>query len=277
MPPHACLIPVIGLAALLAGCGAKRVEPLALAASAQVTIAAPVPSAPMPTTCRGAGVPASALAGRTLTVERIEDIVLEDGEVVLTFDDGPRPGTTPRILDALDEAGVKATFLVVGQMARAYPDLVRTVAARGHAVGSHTDDHAKLTSLSHAAALATIAKGEQAVAAALSGSGHAAAPFFRFPYLADNTALRAALAARGTVVLDVDIDSRDFVRTPPATVLARTIGLLRKRGRGIILFHDIHARTTAALPSFLAALRTEGYRVVHLVPPGANGCGDPAS
>jgi peptidoglycan/xylan/chitin deacetylase (PgdA/CDA1 family) len=272
-------LPLIALAvgALVAGCDARRVEPLALAASAP-TITAPR-AAPLPSagSCVGPARTASALAGRTLVVERIEDIVLRDREVVLTFDDGPRPKTTPAILDALDAAGVRATFLMVGQMARAYPQLVRTVAARGHTIGSHTDDHAKLTSLSRENAMATIVKGERAIAAALSGSGYAAAPFFRFPYLADSPSLRAALAARGTVVLDVDIDSRDFVRTAPAGVLSRTVSLLKARGRGIILFHDIHARTAAALPSFLAALKAEGYSVVHLVPPGATPCARPGS
>ena len=75
----------------------------------------------------------------------------------------------------------------------------------------------------HGAALAEIAKGERAIAAALSGSGHGMAPFFRFPYLADTRALRSALAARGTVVLDVDIDSKDYFRTSSAKVLERTM------------------------------------------------------
>jgi len=267
-------------AILLAGCEVAPQEPLALAASspAAATVTAPArASVAANARCLPARGHTGALAGRTLPVSRVSDIRLARGEVVLTFDDGPIPGKTTRILDTLDRAGVRATFLVVGTMARSYPRLVREVAARGHTIGSHTDRHPNLSRMAHGAALAEIAKGERAIAAALSGSGHGMAPFFRFPYLADTRALRSALAARGTVVLDVDIDSKDYFRTSSAKVLERTMARLRSRGRGVVLFHDIHARTVAMLPDFLAALGREGYRVVHLVPGGAGACPAPAS
>lgn len=284
MPRTVPILAAVLVAAFAGGCQTRDLAPLALASAGPVVVAAP--AAPAEDIAPGGGAtggciapPAGrgTLAGRTIAVSRISDIALAKGEVVLTFDDGPRPGTTPRVLDALDAAGVRATFLMVGQMARAYPGLVRAVAARGHTIGTHTDDHANLTKMSTDAAFSDIARGEKAVAAALSGSGHAAAPFFRFPYLADSPSLRAALARRGTVVLDVDIDSRDYVKSSPAAVLARTMATLKARGRGIILFHDIHARTAAALPGFLASLSTEGFRVVHLVPAGWPGCGSPGA
>src|SRR5690606_1093749 len=87
----------------------------------------------MPTRILSSG----ALAGRTLEVATTTDIVLRQGEVVLTFDDGPRPGKTQSILDALDESGVKATFLMLGSAAQAHPGLAQQVAQRGHSVGSH--------------------------------------------------------------------------------------------------------------------------------------------
>lgn len=223
--------------------------------------------------CRAVRERPGGLAGRTLTVNAIGDIALAPKEVVLTFDDGPLPRKTPRILDILDEKGVKATFLMVGQMASAYPSLVRQVAARGHTIGSHTYGHPNLRKRSHSAALAEIARGERAIAAALSGSGYAAAPYFRFPYLADTAALRGALAKRGTVVIDVDIDSKDYYKTTPDRVLARTLSRLDARGRGIILFHDLHARTVAMLPRFLARLEERGYKVVHMAPGGVRGTG----
>lgn len=265
----------------LAGCqNGSQPGRLAYVPSADVTIAAPAPGTSITArrsacTVRGHS---GALAGRTLTVRSISDIRLGPREVVLTFDDGPRPGTTPRILKALDDAGVRATFFPVGNMARAYPALLREVARRGHTVGSHTSRHPSLRRLSHAAALEEIARGERQVAKALSGSGVGAAPFFRFPYLADTAALRRALARRGTVVIDVDVDSRDYLRTSSAAVAARTMAQLERRGRGVILFHDIHARTAAMLPSFLVRLRREGFQVVHLVPHGAvAGCRVPGS
>lgn len=268
-------------ALLLAGCQAQPAKPLALAASspaAPALAAAPARARSLvQTRCGSVRGHAGALAGRTLAVSRIGDISLGRGEVVLTFDDGPRPGNTTRILDTLDRHGVRATFLMVGTMARSYPALVREVASRGHTIGSHTDRHPNLARMAHADALAEIAKGERAVAAALSGSGRGMAPFFRFPYLADTAALRSALAARGTVVLDVDIDSKDYHRTSGQRVLDRTMARLRARGRGIVLFHDIHGRTADMLPRLLDALERENFKVVHLVPSGDGACPAPAS
>ena len=74
---------------------------------------------------------------------------LEDGaHSALTFDDGPNPEYTPRILDLLAEHGVKATFFVVGARIEKFPDVLRRVAAEGHAIGSHTQSHRELPALS---------------------------------------------------------------------------------------------------------------------------------
>lgn len=206
------------------------------------------------------------IGGRTLAVASTSDIILRPGEVVLTFDDGPRPGKTPAILDTLDQYGVKATFLMLGSAAQANPGLTQKVALRGHTVGSHTYDHVDLSTLSRQAAIAEIVRGEEAVAAALAGSGRSLSPFFRFPYLSQTGFLRTNLLHSGAVVLDVDIDSKDYYRDPPAVVAQRTIARLDARGSGIILFHDIHQRTVDMLPSFLEQLAQRGYSVVRLAP-----------
>jgi peptidoglycan-N-acetylglucosamine deacetylase len=204
----------------------------------------------------------SSLAGRTLSVTTVSDIRLGPKEVVLTFDDGPAPGRTTRILDALDRAGVKATFLMVGQMAERHPALARSVAARGHSIGSHTQRHPNLARMGFSAATAEIERGE----AALRRAGIRNAGFFRFPYLADTASLRRHLAGRGLIVLDVDIDSKDYFRLPPQTLIEQTMRKVRARGRGVILFHDLHDRTAVMLPGFLAALTADGYKVVSLKP-----------
>ncbi|MER0238316.1 polysaccharide deacetylase family protein [Fulvimarina sp. MAC8] len=205
----------------------------------------------------------SLLAGRTLAVAEVSDIALRDKEVVLTFDDGPMPGKTPKILKALDDAGVGATFLMVGQMARAYPEIARQVAAEGHTVGTHTERHANLRTMSTESALAEIRRGEASITAAL---GEKPAPFFRFPYLADTKALRARLAGQGVVAIDVDIDSKDYFKDGPSRVMSRTLASIEKKGKGVILFHDIQARTVAMLPGFLKELERRGYKVVDLKP-----------
>ena len=215
----------------------------------------------------------STLAGRTLEVASTADIILRPGEVVLTFDDGPRAGKTPAILDALDERGVKATFLMLGSAAKAHPQLARAVAHRGHTVGSHTFDHVDLNKLSRQAAMDEIARGEDAVAKALDGAGQGLSPFFRFPYLAQSGFLRTSLQQGEMVILDVDIDSKDYYKESASAVAARTLAALEARGSGIILFHDIHQRTVDMLPDFLAELEARGYSVVRLVPrdPGVFG------
>ncbi|HEV7344482.1 MAG TPA: polysaccharide deacetylase family protein [Devosia sp.] len=208
----------------------------------------------------------SNLAGRTLVVGSTADLILRPGEVVLTFDDGPRPGKTDSILAALDDFGVKATFLMLGSSAQAHPRLAQQVAARGHTVGSHTFDHVDLSTLSRQSALDEVAKGERAVRLALAGGGQALSPFFRFPYLSQTGFLRTSLMQGSMVVLDVDIDSKDYYKETAATVAARTLQRLENRGSGIILFHDIHQRTVDMMPVFLAALQERGYSVVRLVP-----------
>ena len=159
---------------------------------------------------------------------------------------------------------MKATFLMVGSRARANPTLAQQVAQRGHTVGSHTYDHVNLAGLSRQAALNEIVRGEAAVAEALGNED--LSPFFRFPYLSQTGYLRTSLLHGDMVVLDVDIDSKDYYADSASVVTARTLERLDARGSGIILFHDIHQRTVDMLPGFLAELEARGYSVVRLVP-----------
>lgn len=204
------------------------------------------------------------LGGRTVTVSESGALGLQPGEVILTFDDGPRPGTTNSILDTLDQFGVKATFLMLGSSAERYPSLAREVAARGHTIGTHTYDHVDLSTLSNHDAIAEIYAGQQAVAAALAQDDLAPSRFFRFPYLAQNGVIRTSAVESRFIVLDVDIDSKDYYAETPQQVLERTLARLDERGSGVVLFHDIHWRTVAVLPEFLKALRERGYQVVTL-------------
>ncbi len=206
------------------------------------------------------------LAGRTMHIRSASDIRLAPKEVVLTFDDGPIAGKTDKVLAILAARGVKATFLMVGQMARAYPATARKVAAAGHSIGSHTQDHANLRGMSTDRAFADIEAGRQSIAAALGPSLNRPANFFRFPYLADTPALRRQLALHNIAVIDADIDSKDYFPSSPAQVEQRILAKLGKRGSGIILMHDIHPRTIAMLPGLLDALKARGYKVVHLAP-----------
>ena len=208
--------------------------------------------------------PSSPLAGRALVADSIGDILLQPGEVILTFDDGPRAGKTDRILEILDDFGVSATFLMLGEAADRHPELVRAVALAGHTVGTHTYDHANLSLMPNQDAMAQIWAGRAAVAEALAPLHVEPSRFFRFPYLAQSQVLRARVLDSNLIVLDVGVDSNDWFPETPEEVLARTLARLAERGQGIVLFHDIHARTVEMLPAFLAELEERGYSVVTL-------------
>ena len=93
---------------------------------------------------------------------------------------------------------------------------------------------------------------------------HDDADFFRFPYLADSKKLRQWVGAHGMVVMDVQVDSKDYFGVSPAAVATRTMNALRAHQKGIVLLHDIHNRTAAMLPALLTQLKAEGYKVVQL-------------
>ena len=197
-----------------------------------------------------------------------DTLPLADKEVVLTFDDGPLPAYTHRVLATLAEECVKATFFIVGSMARAYPETVRQIYNAGHTVGTHSFDHPRFfATVPHDKAIAEIDDGIAAVGAAL-GDRRALAPFFRFPGLGRTPEAEAHLAQRGIMTWSVDAHGDDWMKLPTAEIVARLMGRLEAKGRGVLLLHDIQPVTALALPEILGELKTRGYRVVHVVPSG---------
>ncbi len=190
---------------------------------------------------------------------------LNDGEVVLTFDDGPLKSVTQPVLKALADQCTKATFFMVGQMALANPDLVKEVAAAGHTIGTHTWSHKNIPSISEAHAEQEI---EAAISTVSKAKGTPVAPLFRFPYLNSTRQTEAYLKSRNIGAIWIDIDSMDY-RTRSAKVVENNIlAQLAKQKKGIILMHDIHAWTAAQVPDLLKELHDRGYKIVHLVPKG---------
>jgi peptidoglycan/xylan/chitin deacetylase (PgdA/CDA1 family) len=189
-------------------------------------------------------------------------------EVVLTFDDGPWPGTTGKVLDALAHECVRATFFLLGRNAVAHPALARRELAAGHTVAHHTFSHPLLDRMSTRAALAEIDRGITAVETAVYGktADPPRTPFFRFPGFAASTAELDALSARGMVVFGADLWASDWNPMTPDQELRLVLTRLEAAGRGIVLFHDTKSQTAAMLPAFLRALKARGYRVVHILP-----------
>jgi peptidoglycan/xylan/chitin deacetylase (PgdA/CDA1 family) len=188
---------------------------------------------------------------------------LAEGEVILTFDDGPLRAYTKPILETLAAHCTKATFFVVGRMAVADPEMVREYARRGHTVGTHTWSHANLQGLSPLRARAEIELGFSAVQQAL---GKPLAPFFRFPYLRDTKSTMTHLQERQIAAFSIDVDSKDYRTRDPGSVHRLVMHQLAVQRKGIILFHDIQPSTARALPGLLAELKAKGYRVVHIRP-----------
>jgi peptidoglycan/xylan/chitin deacetylase (PgdA/CDA1 family) len=228
-----------------------------------------------------ASCPSDALGtARVLTVDRSvlrvgrkhfpATLPLAPREVVLTFDDGPWPGTTPRVLDALARECVRATFFLIGRNASAHPHLVKREIADGHTVAHHTFAHPLLAPMRLEAAMAEIDRGIAAVETAAFGrtATRPTTPFFRFPGFASSPALLDHLAARGITVFGADLWASDWVVMRPEEELTLVLSRLAAVGGGIILFHDTKAQTAAMLPAFLRALKAGGYKVVHVVPAG---------
>lgn len=176
--------------------------------------------------------------------------------VLFTFDDGPHPIHTPRVLDELDRAGVRAVFFVVARrLARTtgafaeVDDVLREIARRGHVVGSHTRDHEILTRLSPGEMEAQIVEAEELIASAIG-----ARPWlFRPPGGMHDADIDAFLAARGYSEFLWSVAAEDWLTTDPDVVFRNFRRVMENRERrgtpgGVIVLHDTHPWTVAALP-----------------------------
>jgi peptidoglycan/xylan/chitin deacetylase (PgdA/CDA1 family) len=200
-----------------------------------------------------------------------QTLPLADKEVVFTFDDGPLAPYSEQVLDILAEQCIKATYFLVGEMARSNPDLVRRIHAEGHTIGTHTEDHPlRMRKMPVETVRWEIDQGIADVTAAL-GDPSELAPFFRIPGLSRSPIVEDEAAARSLIVFSSDTVADDWHRRiKPDDIIARAVSRLEKRGKGILLLHDIHPATVKALPGLLQELKEKGFHVVHVVPGAAN-------
>jgi peptidoglycan/xylan/chitin deacetylase (PgdA/CDA1 family) len=188
-------------------------------------------------------------------------------ELVLTFDDGPWPATTPKVLDALKAECVQATFFLLGRNVAAYPAIARRELAEGHSIGHHTFSHPLLTMVLPTTAEIEINRGIETDELALYGksSSRPTSPLFRFPGFASSPALLDRLQARGIVVFGADVWASDWLPMTPAQELSLILARIEHVGRGIVLLHDTKKQTAQMLPAFLRALKQRGFHIVHVV------------
>src|SRR5215475_5825770 len=200
---------------------------------------------------------------------------LREGEVVLTFDDGPWPKNTPAVLAALQAHCTKAIFFPIGLHATYEPGILKAVAAAGHAVGSHTWCHQDLSKTKGKCQVAgktqqveydpkdEIEKGISAVRWAVGGP---TAPYFRFPALRQPPELIEYLGKRNIGIRPTDMDSFDFKMRKPEQVRQSIMAKLKKHGKGIVLMHDFQHATAEAAMDLLNDLKAGGYKVVFMKP-----------
>jgi len=257
------------------------------AVAAPTVVAQASPAPPMP-----AAMPTSCSNPNALGVARVVEIdttggpgfgfehfkshdFLREGEVVLTFDDGPWPKNTPAVLAALAAHCTKAIFFPIGLHATYEPGILKQVAAAGHAVGSHTWCHQDLSKTKGRCQINgktesveydpkdEIEKGLSAVRWAV---GAPTAPYFRFPALRQPQELIDYLGKRNIAIFSADMDSFDFKMRKPEQVRQSVMAKLKKHGKGIVLMHDFQHATAEAAMDLLNDLKAGGYKVVFMKP-----------
>jgi cellulose synthase/poly-beta-1,6-N-acetylglucosamine synthase-like glycosyltransferase/peptidoglycan/xylan/chitin deacetylase (PgdA/CDA1 family)/spore germination protein YaaH len=190
-------------------------------------------------------------------------------EVAITFDDGPDPEWTPRVLEILKARGVKAVFFLIGKNAEDYPGLVARIFAEGHEIGNHTYYHANLAIMSQARMRLELNMTQRLIE---SITGHSTT-LFRPPYNADSTPtsieeltpLKLAQDELGYTVVLEKVDPQDWAR-PGADVIVQRVKDLRDEGN-LVLLHDAggdRSQTVEALPQIIDYLQTRGDRIVSL-------------
>lgn len=202
------------------------------------------------------------------SMQYTKTLPLADHEVVITFDDGPIPPYSNVILDTLASQCVKATYFLVGEMAQAYPSIVRRIYSAGHTIGTHSQNHPRaFQRLTMQGVERQVDGGIASVDSAL-GDQKALSPFFRIPGLGRNSAIEDYLASKSLVTWSADVVADDWKHIGAREIVRRAMRRLEGRGRGILLLHDIHPATALALPTLLKELKDHGYHVVQVVAAG---------
>lgn len=185
--------------------------------------------------------------------EIAEESPVEDKTIALTFDDGPHPTNTMRLLDILDEYGAKATFFILGENASRYPEVVAEIAARGHEIAAHSYSHPDLTTLSYEGVVDELSRTNAAITDACGVWPVCVRP----PYGATNDTVSAAIADSGHVEVHWSMDTADWQSRDPVAIL----GMVQEYAEDgdIVLMHDIHESTIDSIPSVIEYLRSQGF------------------
>lgn len=176
---------------------------------------------------------------------------LEAGEVALTFEGGPDPNRTSRILNILAEQDVRATFFMAGETASENSPIALKIRAEGHAIGALTWSNQSLRESDVKSGTREIEKGIQAVAAASGGP----VEFFRFPLGDSRDAYLETLNQKKLIAVSWNVDSWDWKTSNPSEALEHILEQLDQKRGGILNLHDSLTQTEILLPELLRSLR----------------------
>jgi peptidoglycan/xylan/chitin deacetylase (PgdA/CDA1 family) len=180
----------------------------------------------------------------------------KQGEVSFTFDDGPHPEVTPKVLEVLGEVGVKAAFFVIGRNAEKHPELLKQIMDEGHVIGNHTYNHAYV--FSKAAAERQLSEGQEAIEKVTGKKTN----YFRPPFGVMTPEIAAAIRKAKCSVFGWDLRSQDGrIRTKEATI-KRVKAHLKKST--VLLFHDTNPTTPDALREIIHLCKQNGMKIVSL-------------
>lgn len=188
---------------------------------------------------------------------KVSHVNVPGNYVALTFDDGPSPSLTPRVLDILKQNNAKATFFVVGRSVEKNKDILARAVAEGHEIGSHTWNHIKMTTSSTARVIDEMDRS----CAAIKNATGIAPKVMRPPYGAVNASIVSLMKSRyGMPTIMWDVDTRDWQHPGVSVVINRAVG--KARPGSIILLHDIHESTLQAVEGIVTGLQARGFRIV---------------
>ena len=177
--------------------------------------------------------------------------------IAMTFDDGPHPTQTPRLLEMLKQRGIKATFYCVGECVAEYPEIAKRIVEEGHEIANHSWNHPNLIPMSESAVRDQLERTHQVIKQATGVEPKT----FRPPY--GNFTQRQrnwANATYGYKIILWDVDTLDWQHHNPAKT--ESIALAQTRAGSIVLQHDIHKTTVDAMPATLDALAAKGFKFV---------------
>lgn len=172
-------------------------------------------------------------------------------EIWLTFDDGPHPVNTKKIVKVLQAHEIRATFFVIGRNCALYPDTLKLVADGGHRICNHTYNHPKLTTLSRARIREEIVRTEKLIAPFVKGR-----KLFRPPYGAHNAVVDEVVAELGYRLVIWNVDTVDWSADfKPDKWVPHGINQIKARQRSVVLNHDIWRTTAANLDLFIQKIK----------------------